>query len=363
VLVRGQGCPQNLRTARAESPDDAIFTGVNPQLAVMATIRGGVFTRADARACGYDGAAIDHLLRCGSWRAVGRGRYAYRRMLVVVDDEMLHLRRLYALLRDAPPGLVASHQSAAALHALPLWGLDLSTVHVTTAEGRAGRVAGGVHRHVCQLPAIRTWNGLDLVGPDRAIAELAATAPADAVVAVADAARHAGLVNPATLAVAVATLESGRGRARSVLAGMATRSCSVGESRLRHILRTAGIPAPCDRPAPLEPEFAESPAPALWFPDQRTVVEFDPWRPYWGDHLCHDERADAFSADHEPPPAEHVWIAWHDLDHPDEVADRIAAAFTRAAARSGVRPFDPTRRRRPRRPRPAPVLEPDNLPC
>jgi len=26
---------------------------MNPQLAVMASIRGGVFTRADARACGY----------------------------------------------------------------------------------------------------------------------------------------------------------------------------------------------------------------------------------------------------------------------------------------------------------------------
>jgi hypothetical protein len=144
---------------------------------------------------------------------------------------------------------------------------------------------------------------------------------------------------------------------------MATRSCSVGESRLRHILRAAGLPEPSDRPAPLELEYADSPAPALWFADQRTVVEFDPWQPYWGDHVCYDDRADAFSADHEPPPAEQVWIGWHDLDHPDEVVDRIATAFTRAAARSGVRTFDPTRRRRPRRPRPATILEPGNLPC
>jgi Transcriptional regulator, AbiEi antitoxin len=352
------------RTAlRRGAPYDDIFTGVNPQLAVMATIRGGVFTRADARACGYDRAAIERLLSCGTWRAVGRGRYALRRMLIVVDDEMLHLRRVYAQLRDGPPGLVASHQSAVALQGLPLWGLDLSTVHVTSDRGRPGPMPGGVRRHVCELPTVRDWNGLRLVAPDRAVAEVAATAPAEAAVVVADAACHAGLASPATLAVAAATLENGRARARSVLSGIANRSCSVGESRLRYRLRAAGLPEPSDRPAPLEFEYGDVEGQALWFPDQRTVVEFDPWLPYWGDCRCLDDGADAFGADHEPPPVEHVWVSWADLDHPDLVADRIRSAFARAAARSGVRKFDLNRRRTGGRRRTRPLDEPGGIPC
>ena len=317
----------------------------------MAAIRGGVFTRADARACGYDAAAIDQFLRCGTWRAVGRGRYALRGMLQLVDDEMVHLRRVWTLLRDGPPGLVASHQSAAALHALPLWGLDLSTVHVTARDGRAGRMAGGIHRHVAQVPAVRIWNGIRLVGPERVVAELAATAPADVAITVADAARHAGLVSPATAAVAVSTLESGRRRARSVLAGMASRSCSVGESRVRSLLRSAGLPMPADRPPPLDLEYAgeyPDPYPALWFPDQRTVIEFDPWQGYWGDHACYAlDTTDPFGAK-EPPPAEYLWIGWQDLDDPARVVDAVKHAFARATTRTAVHHLNPHRRARRR---------------
>lgn len=319
----------------------------------MSAIRGGVFTRADARACGYDAATIDQFLHCGSWRAVGRGRYAPRGMLQLVDDEMVHLRRLWALLRDGPPGLVASHQSAAALHGLALWGLDLSTVHVTARDGRAGRVAGGIHRHVAQLPAVRTWNGIRLVGPERLVAELASSGPAEAAVVVADAARHAGLISPATLAVATSTLDTGRRRARSVLAGMASHSCSVGESRIRHLLRSSGLPAPADRPPPLDLEYAAEypdPYPALWFPDQRTAVEFDPWRRFWGDHTCYSPGADPFGTD-EPPPAEYVWIGWSDLDDPPLVVDRLERAFARATTRTAVHHLNPHRRAR-RRTRP-----------
>lgn len=327
----------------------------------MASIRGGVFTRADARACGYDRNAVQQLLRSGVWHTVGRGRYAQRGVLLVVDDQMLYLRRAHAVLRSMP-GAVASHQTAAGLHGLPLWGLDLSAVHLSAPHGRAGRLPGGVRRHVCELPAVHEWNGLRLVGPDRAVAELAATASAETATVVAEAALAAGLVSPGTLTVAVASLESGRARARSVLSGLTDRSCSVGESRLRFILRQAGLPSPSSRTLPLDSVdggvYDEWDGPALWFPDQRTVVEFDPWLPYWG------EPADAErTAEPEPPPAEQVWVPWADLDHPDLVADRVRSAFARAAARSGVRQFDPSRRRTGRRPPARTAPDSTDLPC
>ena len=55
---------------------------MNPQLAVMATIRGGVFTRADARACGYPDPDIDSLLDTGGWRRIRPGTYAAHRALI-----------------------------------------------------------------------------------------------------------------------------------------------------------------------------------------------------------------------------------------------------------------------------------------
>lgn len=324
----------------------------------MASIRGGVFTRADARACGYDRAAVQYLLRTGVWHTVGRGRYAQRGVLMVVDDQLLYLRRAHAVLRSMP-GAVASHQTAAGLHGLPLWGLDLSAVHLSAPFGRAGRLPGGVRRHVCELPAVHEWNGLRLARPDRAVAEVAATAPAEAATVVAEAALAAGLVSPATLTVAVASLESGRTRARSVLSGTTDRSCSVGESRLRFILRQAGLPSPADRALPLEDvQYGEWEGPALWFPDQRTVVEFDPWQPYWGEPVDSGDPAEP-----EPPPAEQVWVPWADLDHPDLVADRVRSAFARAAARSGVRQFDPSRRRTGRRPPARATPGTTDLPC
>ena len=102
----------------------------------MTLIRGGVFTRADARACGYPDPDIDSFLDTGNWRRIRRGIYAPYQVLNVVDERMLHLRRVYRLLRYGEAGLAASHQSAVALHALPTWGLDLRQVHVTARPKR-----------------------------------------------------------------------------------------------------------------------------------------------------------------------------------------------------------------------------------
>lgn len=331
----------------------------------MATIRGGVFTRADARACGYRDDEIDHLLASGGWRRIRRGTYAAARTLIAVDDEMLHLRRLYELLRQDRT-LAASHQSAAALHALPLWGLDLSTVHVTASAGRPGRHRGGVHRHLHPRDdEVELWNGVCLTSPARTVVEVAGSADRAAAVVVADAALYAGLVGRAELAGLVDGLDTGRARVRSVLAAASGRSTSVGESRLRLLLRGAGLPAPSPWVPPAEGACAEVDGPVLWFPDQRTVVEFDPWLTYW--RYAYDDEDDGHFGRERiaAPPIEHVWVPWPDLDRPEQVADRIQAAFTRAAARSGVRQFDPTRRRRPgaRRRRSGPGYAPDDVSC
>jgi hypothetical protein len=325
----------------------------------MTLIRGGVFTRADARACGYPDPDIDSYLDAGNWRRIRRDTYAPCQELALVDERMVHLRRIYHLLRYGESGLAASHQSAAALHALPTWGLDLGQVHVTARDGRPGRHAGGVHRHVRDPvgPGVLTWNKVRLASPARAVAEVAAVAGLAPSVALAEAALYSGLATPAALKRAVNQLPRGAERAHRTLLLAGTESASVAESRLRLILSEAGLPSPSSHPPPADELSWESSA--LWFPDERTVVEFETrfpfpcWQPDDDPEEVHDHAnpaelpVDLCSAEPQPEPLEYCWISWSDLDNPAEVVDRIHTTFTRATRRTGIRPFDPTRRRHP----------------
>ncbi|HWD77680.1 MAG TPA: type IV toxin-antitoxin system AbiEi family antitoxin domain-containing protein [Kribbella sp.] len=313
----------------------------------MASIRGGVFTRADARACGYADVDIDALLGSGRWRRIRRGTYAARRSLMLVTDEVLHLRRTYRVLRAGGPNVFASHQSAAALHALPVWGLDLTRVHVTAPDGRSGRLRG-VHRHIRDPvgPGLQLWNNLRMVSPARAIVEVAATAPPMPAVVLADAALYTGTVDRRDLKQAITFLDHGHKRALEVL-GQLTGAASIAESRLRHILATAGLPAPSPHPPPdLEPPDPDDAlAEALWFPEDRTVVEFEPRFPFYSEEAepsTEDPSPDP-STFEGPHPVEHCWISWTDLDDPATVADRIRTTFARAARRTGIRQFSHAR--------------------
>jgi Transcriptional regulator, AbiEi antitoxin len=323
---------------------------MNPQLAVMATIRGGVFTRADARACGYPDPDIDSLLDTGGWRRIRPGTYAAHRALTLVTNEVLHLRKVFRVLRSGGPAVFASHQSAAALHALPLWGLDLSRVHVTAPHGRGGCV-GGVHRHIRDPvgPGIQVWNKLRMVSPARAVVEVAATSPAAPAVVLTEAALYAGLVTSRSLKRAAA--DHGNERAISTLARAGAESASVAESRLRLILADGGLPVPSPIPSPdvdpSEPGGLE--IASLWFPDERTVVEFEPRFPYWCEESEPDDdeplAAPPMPDPAAPDPLERCSVSWADLNNPSLVVDRVRASFTRANRRSGIRHFDLARAR------------------
>ncbi len=320
---------------------------MNPQLAVMATIRGGVFTRADARACGYPDPDIDSLLDTGGWRRIRPGTYAAHRALTLVTDEVLHLRKVFRVLRTSGPAVFASHQSAAALHALPLWGLDLSRVHVTAPHGRGGCV-GGVHRHIRDPvgPGIQVWNKLRMVSPARAVVEVAATSPAASAVVLTEAALYAGLVTNRSLKRAAA--DHGNERAIATLALAGAESASVAESRLRLILANAGLPAPYAASSPDADTTESADAASLWFPDERTVVEFELRFPFWCEDFEPEEDSSPGPANpgpDAPQPLERCWISWGDLNKPSLVVDRVRSSFARAARRTGVRHFDLARAR------------------
>ncbi|NOL41443.1 type IV toxin-antitoxin system AbiEi family antitoxin domain-containing protein [Kribbella sandramycini] len=302
----------------------------------MAAIRGGVFTRADARACGYHEADIDYLLRSGGWWRVRHGKYAVHRLLSVVTEEDAYVRRVAAVLRAGGPAILASHQSAAVLHGLPAWGLDLTTVHVTSPCNSGS--PPGVHRHIRDPvgPGVLTWNKLRMVSPARAVAEVAATAESVPAIALIDAALYSGLVTPRTATRAISLLPHGADRAAHRLT-LHTGAASVAETRLRLILAKAGLPSPIP-PPPSDPE--QPTGGILWFPAERALVEFELRHPYWREEYETDEPVEPAPTPSDPPfPVETCWLSWADLDRPQLVVDRIRTTFTLARRRSGVRHF------------------------
>ena len=131
----------------------------------------------------------------------------------------------------------------------------------------------------------------------------------------------------------------------SVSAGRLGRA----ESRLRFILAEAGFPAPALCPTPEAPDPADPETSSLWFPEERTVLDFEPRFPFWCDEFEPDEDEPPapapISDPTAPQPVERCWISWADLNDPPAVIDRVRATFTRASRRTGVRQFHLARAR------------------
>jgi hypothetical protein len=119
---------------------------------------------------------------------VARGAYVARETWEGLDARGRHLLRMMAIARtrELPP--VFSHWSAAVAHGLPLFGPPPNRVHVLVPRGSGGRSKGGVAAHASELPPEDEAEvaGLRCTSPERTAADLAATAPTDEAIAIAD---------------------------------------------------------------------------------------------------------------------------------------------------------------------------------
>lgn len=228
--------------------------------------------------------------------------------------------------------VAVSHQSALALHGIPLWGPDLGEVQVTRLDRhRGGRIAG-VRHHRGKLTAedLTLVGRLPVTTVARALFEMSCTTSFEAAVVSADAVRR-GHPNPDPLdrLLRVTEFWPGSATARAALAFSDPLSESVGESRLRVLMYTHGLPIPT-----LQAEFTDAVGFVgrvdFYFPDQRTVVEFDGFQKY--DHNTRERviqeklREDRLRA----LGLQVVRITWADLADPAQVVARIRAAFARA---------------------------------
>lgn len=279
---------------------------------------------------GYTDSEIQSSVHRGDLVTVRRGAY------VAAGDlpdrpETRHAMTVRAAWPHLHRDAVVSNVSAAALLGLPLWGLDLTRVHVTRTRRHGGHVARQLHVHTADLDPAETVliDDMAVTSPARTVTDIARRAPFEAAVAVADAALYRKLVTPSDL---TGSLERARGRpgvnaARRVVRFADGRSESVGESRSRVRMHAARLPGPqLQRPVTTRRglfhlDFAWE----KW----RLAGEFDGLVKYGGVLKPGQSAADAVVAEkiREDAIRDEDWRVvrwiWRELDPFDEVARRL----------------------------------------
>ena len=121
---------------------------MRPQLAAIAATQGQVFTRRQALEAGYDECEIRGLTRDGGpWVRVRQGAYVPRDDWLTWDDDARYVAAVKAGLLRGSPDAMASHQSAAAVHRMPLRTRWRSDVHTTRTGVQGTRRQVGVRVH------------------------------------------------------------------------------------------------------------------------------------------------------------------------------------------------------------------------
>lgn len=136
---------------------------------------------------------------------------------------------------------VVSHQSAAVLLGLPLWGVPLDRVHVTRPPGSPTVGSTVLCCHVARIreDEVVEVAGMPVTTPVRTMLDLARSLPHEKAVVVLDAALHRGFLEHDQVRARLFDIVGSPGArsAARVVAAADARSESVGESRSRVILQ------------------------------------------------------------------------------------------------------------------------------
>lgn len=309
-------------------------------LAAVAAQQGGVIMRAQAREAGYATDEIDFLVRRREWISLRRGAYVERDLADSMSDEQRHLALIHAVARSLRVPAVVSHVSAAVIHGLPTWGLDLSEVHVSRRDLHSPRHEADVHHHCGALPDddIVTVAGVRVTSLARTAIDTARTCSFEAGVVVADAAfaRDSEAQRIALERLDTMRDWAGARRAGSVLEFADGLSESVGESRCRVCFREAGLPRPV-----LQHEIRTSAGRLVGrsdfhFVDFKTLAEFDGKGKYLRDLEPGDNPGDVVWREKKREDRLRELgfrvgrVVWAELDKPGLVGHRFRQLFKRA---------------------------------
>jgi hypothetical protein len=239
-------------------------------------------------------------------------------------------------------GTVVSHESAAVLHGLPVWGARVGVVHVTRMKVTRGKRRGGVHLHTAPLPTsdVVELAGLPVTSLARTVVDLARTLTVDHAVCAGDAALRAGCrTDELDEMLAEASGWPGIQRARRVVEFLDGRSESAGESRSRVVFARLGLPAPVPQYEVFDDDGVLVGRSDFGWEAFRTLGEFDgkvkygrllkPGQPP-GDAVYLEKRREDAMRDLT---WEMVRWGWIDFDDEQALGARVRRAFARGVAR------------------------------
>lgn len=311
---------------------------MNLRLKAVAGKQGGVFSRRQALQAGYTPEQIQDRLRDGRWERVRHGQYVERADLNHLPpwerQLLLHRRLVYAAVNAMRPGTaVVSHHSALVVHDVPVWDVDLKEVQLTRSNSARSGSAAGVRHHHGQLfsDTVIEVDNLAVTSIARSLVETAARASFEAAVVSADAVLRNRLVPDAELrrVVGLAEFWPGGPTVRAALGFASPLAESVAESRVRVLFHQQGLPVP-----ELQAVFHDSNGfigrVDFYFPEHRTIVEFDGMSKYTDgssvvliQEKAREDRLRALGL-------QVVRLTWDDLAHPARTAMTIRRAFAQS---------------------------------
>ena len=209
----------------------------------------GVFTTQDALASGLADRDITRAVRRGEWHRIRRGAFVAGPAWVAAEAETRHLMRAAAVHRSYGDRVAFSHVTAALLHGVAVWDVDLTRVHVTRLDGGAGRTEPDLVHHEGQCLAASDIGRVDgrlVTTAARAALETGLLVDTERSLVVLDSMLHRRLAGPGELGAAFDLLQHWPwARHLEIAVRMADgRAESPGESRVRWLFRIAGVPAP-----------------------------------------------------------------------------------------------------------------------
>ncbi len=303
----------------------------------------GVFTRKEALAAGYHDYAITQLVGCGAWVRVRRGAYVFGEEWAALTDNQRYALLCRAAVRQANTRVILSHMSSANEYGAPLWECDLTTVHLTRPDERAGRAEAGIvqHRGVLAEDDVVVRRGREVTSATRTALELTLVCDVEHALVEIDYLLHHGFT----------TMEQLRNRYESMAHwphSLATdlvlrladgRAESVGETRARFLCWAQHLPAPIPNYPIHDEHGVEIARVDLAWPQLGVFLEFDGKTKYEVHRREDESVVDCVLREKQRESRiceitgwRCIRIVWADLYKPAETATRIRRLFRSPAA-------------------------------
>lgn len=287
---------------------------------------------------GIDDRVITACVRWGILVRIRRAAYARTGLWNALSHWEQDDYRIDAHAAGAQHSAVYSHTSAARLHGFAVW--DAGPVIHIVNKANSGSSHGSdvvVHRTPAgsgDTVGARTRDGRPVLAtaPVRTVIDCARILAPEPAAVIGDSALRSGVsIEQLTAALGSAEFTRGRARAAKLIGLLDRRAESAGETRTRLLLARLGIEPP-------EIQFCIKTALGTYradyaWPRIRLILEFDGRAKYF-DYRPTPE-ALLLERRRESALIELGWrvirLTWADLDRPDVVAARLAAAFAAAA--------------------------------